>query len=114
MRVTTDLFVSALVRRAFSQGGFAAVMRKGAGEAGAVFILCRARDGRLRLFGPAPQTSYESDRPRERRFAALAPGEDEAAIEARLQRELRFDPDAWIVELEIAGAPEEMLDLTTP
>ena len=38
MRVTSEFFVSALIRRVFSSGGFAAVERRGATEAGAVFL----------------------------------------------------------------------------
>ncbi|MEP2580565.1 MAG: DUF1491 family protein, partial [Roseibium sp.] len=38
MRVTSEFFVSALVRRVFGEGGFAAVSRRGAPEAGAVFV----------------------------------------------------------------------------
>ena len=61
MRVTTDLWVSALLRRVFGAGGFAAVVKRGATEAGAVFVLARtAAWARLPLFGPAPQTSYNS------------------------------------------------------
>lgn len=45
MRVTTDLWVSAMVRRVFSSSGFAAVIQRGATEAGAVFVLTRDRFG---------------------------------------------------------------------
>lgn len=114
MRVTSELFVAALLRRAFSEGGFAAVVRKGASEAGAVFVLARGSGGEVRLFGPAPQTSYGEGRPSDRRFAALLAEADEAAIEQRLARELKFDPDAWIVELEAAGPVESLIEITTP
>jgi hypothetical protein len=114
MRVTTELFVSALVRRAFIEGGFAAIMRKGAAEAGAVFVIARGRDGQVRLFGPAPQTSYETGKPEERRFAPLLSDRDETLVNERLEREIRFDPDVWIVELETAGPAEALLEVTTP
>lgn len=115
MRVTTDLWVSALVRRVFSAGGYAAVMRRGASEAGAVFILVRGRDGLSGLYGPAAQTSYEAARPEERLFSVLQDAVDDAAVAARLERESRFDPDLWVVELEIgAGEAERFFALTTP
>ena len=41
MRVTSALFVSALVRRAMVGGAFAAVTRRGASEAGAIFVVAR-------------------------------------------------------------------------
>ncbi len=99
MRVTTDFWVSALVRRVFSGGGFAAIIKRGAAEAGAVFVIQRDRMGGAALFGPAPQTSYDSARPDERRFVRHELAE-EAALDARLQKEQRFDPDIRVVELE--------------
>lgn len=108
MRVTTDFWVSALVRRVFSAGGFAAIVRRGSPEAGAVFVVLRDRMGGVRLFGPAPQTTYHTARPDERFFAAYDL-EDEAALDARLQKEIRFDPDIWVVEVEPGTDPIETL-----
>ncbi|PSJ61355.1 DUF1491 family protein [Pseudaminobacter soli (ex Li et al. 2025)] len=115
MRVTTDLWVSALLRRVFSDGGFAAIVKRGAGEAGAVFVLCRNRLGEVWLFGPAPQTSYDSARPDDRYFSQLYAGDDAQAIEARLEKEKRFDPDIWVVEIEAGQTPvDELISVTTP
>ncbi len=115
MRVTTDLFVSALLRRVFAAGGFAAVGKRGAMEAGAVFIMSRDRLGRTALFGPAPQTSYDPGRPDERHFSQLNEGEDSAALDARLEKEKQFDPDIWIVEIEAGQTPvEDLISLKTP
>jgi hypothetical protein len=109
MRVTTDLWVAALVRRVFSSGGFAAVVKRGATEAGAIFVLSRGRLGDVFLFGPAPQTSYGSAKPDERLFGPVGEGEDADALEKRLEREQRFDPDIWVVEIEIGSVPLEEL-----
>lgn len=114
MRVTSELWVSALLRRVFSRGGFGAVARRGASEAGAIFLFIRRRDGTVRLYGPAPQTSYESGGPSERRFAELIDGEEEE-MERRIEKESRFDPDLWLVELETTEAElEELVAVTTP
>jgi hypothetical protein len=99
MRVTTDLWVSALVRRVFADGGFAAILKRGATEAGAVFIISRDRLGEIRLFGPAPQTAYEL-RPDDRRFSELMTTTDPAVVDEKLEKEKKFDPDIWIIELE--------------
>lgn len=99
MRVTTDLWVSALVRRIFSGGGFAAVAKRGAAEAGAVFVVVRDRLGGAALFGPAPQTSYDTAKPDERYFTRYNLKGD-APLDARLEKEKRFDPDIWVVEIE--------------
>lgn len=104
MRVTSELWVSALIKQVFSDGGFAAVRCRGAREAGAVFILCRTRLGQLDLYAPAPQTSYEKARPNERQFVRTLEKVEDTAVEERLTREMRFDPDMWVVEIE---APRE-------
>jgi hypothetical protein len=100
MRVTTELWVSALIRRVFSDGGFAAVVKRGATEAGAVFIISRNRLGEITLFGPASQTAYEEGRPDDRRFSELMLTTDPTEIDTRLAKEQRFDFDIWVVELE--------------
>ncbi|MFK0688528.1 DUF1491 family protein [Mesorhizobium sp. IMUNJ 23033] len=114
MRVTTDLWVSALLRRVFAAGGFAAVVKRGAAEAGAVFVLARSRLGEVALFGPAPQTSYDSAKPDDRFFTLLGSGDDAAMLDARLEREKKFDPDIWVLEIEAGAVPvEELLSVKT-
>jgi hypothetical protein len=100
MRVTSELWVSALVRRIFADGGYAAIVKRGATEAGAVFIVSRNRFGEISLFGPASQTAYDSERPDDRRFSQIVATTDATAVDEKLAREQRFDPDVWIVELE--------------
>ena len=101
MRVTTELWVSAVVRRAFAAGGFAAVERRGATEAGAIIIVRRDRFGQVKLYLPAPQTSYDEAQPAERYFIEAADIADDQAVALRIEREARFDPDLWVVELEV-------------
>jgi hypothetical protein len=101
MRVTTDLWVSALLRRVQGAAGFAALLRRGFADAGAVFIVVQNGMGETILFGPAPQTSYGDRADEDRRFIEILRTADDGEISARLERETRFDPDAWIVELEI-------------
>ncbi len=115
MRVTTDLWVSALLRRVFSDGGFAAVARRGATEAGAVFVLTRDRIGRLTLYAPAAQADYDTARPDDRRFTLVGTELDQEAVDAKIARETRFDSDIWVVELEPGKTPlGELLDVTMP
>ncbi len=112
MRITSDLFVSSLTRRVFAQGGYAAVLRRGAHEAGAVFIVVRQRNGTATLFGPAAQTDYDAAKPSERLFSQLVEcNGDEGPIDQRLKREERFDPDFWLVEIEPAGRLDDLLPI---
>lgn len=107
MRVTSDLFVAQLVRRVFKDGGFAAVERRGAEAAGAIFVVVRRRGGATTLLEPAAQALAGTDA--ERRFAA-APVSGEPALATRLEREARFDPDFWVVEIE-TDAPDTYLQI---
>ena len=113
MRVTSDLWVSALLRRVQSAGGFGAVLRRGASEAGAIFIVSRSRLGEVTLYGPAPQVAYEEGKPQERGFSEMLGPADDATIEAKLEKERRFDPDLWVVEIETGRPHEELFPVRT-
>ncbi len=115
MRVTSELFVSALVRRIERAGGFAAILRRGAHDAGAIFVVERTRLGEVHLYRPAPQALYDASAPAERRFVLAGDRIGQDDIDMSLQREVRFDPDVWIVEVEPPGAGlEDYLTVTTP
>jgi len=103
MRLKSGIWVAAYLRRCNSEGVFAAVRRRGAEEAGAIFIKVSKLDGSAVLYSPAPQTAFEEMRPSDRAFAAslgMKKPATEADVEAALAREVRFDPDVWIVEVE--------------
>ena len=66
--------------------------------------ICRL-DGTSDLFGPAPQSEFDAVREADRAFSPSLkeqPAPDEA-VEAYLAREIKFDPDVWIVEVEDAA-----------
>ena len=111
MRLKSSIWVAAYLRRCQTEGIFGAVRRRGAEEAGAVFVKVATLDGNAMLYMPAPQTVYDDSRPIERLFvpASKAPI-PEASVEERLVKEIRFDPDAWIVETE-DPAGRHFLDL---
>ena len=101
MRLKTNIWVAAYLRRCQTEGVFGAVRRRGAEEAGAVFVKVLLLDGNAMLYVPAPQTVYDDSRPIDRFFMPASPQPmAEPAIEERLAKEVRFDPDAWIVETE--------------
>jgi hypothetical protein len=109
MRLKSGIWVAAYMRRAQVEGAFAAVVRRGAEEAGAVFIIINRIDGTGMLYGPAPQAVFDQAQPLDRIFTIVLGRQGPvptAEIEARLQREKGFDPDIWIVEVEDrAGRP---------
>ena len=105
--------MAAYLRRRLADGSIAVLRRRGAAEAGAIAIKIDRLDGRVALYGPAPQ-SLTVDLPIgvDRLFQRLHAEDwiDPAAAEARLGREVKFDPDLWIVEVEDRNG-EPALDL---
>ena len=101
MRLKSSIWVAAYLRRCQNAGIFGAVRRRGAEEAGAVFVKVASLDGNAMLYMPAPQTVYDDSRPVERIFMPTSPQPlPEQSVEERLAKEIRFDPDAWIIETE--------------
>ena len=103
MRLKSGIWVAAYLRRAGVEGAFAAVRRRGADEAGAVFILVNRLDGTATLYGPASQSLFDEAQPSDRMFTAVLGGATpvaEADAEARIAREIKFDPDVWVIEIE--------------
>lgn len=102
MRLKSAIWVAAYVRRCNTEGSYAVVRRRGAEEAGAIFVKISKLNGTAALFGPAPQTAFEDARPSDHLFAPFFAQEfvAEAEVEARILREQKFDPDLWLVEVE--------------
>ena len=100
MRLKSAIWVAAYLRRAQVEGLAAVLRRRGAEEAGAIFIKVSHLDGNADLYGPAPQSAFDEARPSERAFTLSLAAKPEPDIEAYLARQVRFDPDLWIVEIE--------------
>lgn len=100
MRVRTDIFVSALMRRVFARGDFAAVEAKGAQEAGAVFVRQMFRDGFESLHAPAPQSFFDADESGSRLFETRLERAEAGLVADAIARERRFDGDLWVVSIE--------------
>lgn len=99
-RLRSDFWVSAHLRRLGIEGIAAVQRRRGASEAGAIFVKVDRLDGSADLYGPAPQSLVDTDIDGDRRFVALLSEASPADVELRLGKELRFDDDLWIVEID--------------
>lgn len=91
------------MRTRLAEGVAAVLRRRGAAEAGAIFVKVDRLDGLAALYGPAPQSaSLELEPGVERLFARIHQAEwiDSREADRRLDREVAFDPDLWIVEIE--------------
>jgi hypothetical protein len=94
-RVKAEIWVSMAVRLGNLNGRYGAVLRRGDADAGGVLVVLRGRGGLsvlsqmrtaegaaawLRATGPAPV--------------------DQAAADAYVERQVKFDPDLWVLEFE--------------
>ena len=93
-RLTADIWVSAYLTRLRLADIPVFVTAKGDATAGAVLVKVNTLDGRAKAW----QRSFELTTG-ERAWVVLAEG-DEAAVEAALARQRRFDPDLWVIEVE--------------
>jgi hypothetical protein len=101
MRLRSDIWVAAYLRRVEVEGATAALRRRGAAEAGAIWVKVDRLDGRAALYEPAPQ-SESGERGVERLWLRAHAEEWVAAeeTERRIAREIAFDSDLWLVEVE--------------
>ena len=94
-RLKAGIFVRALIRRVQVVGASAFVVRSGSEEAGAIIlkvakldgtclVLNQARDGQGNLVWAQPLGGWT----------------DEAKAGAWCDKQVKFDPDVWIVEIE--------------
>ena len=98
-RIASSILVSALLRRAEAEGGFGTVLSKGDATSGSVAVILLEKGGNPRLFErllqPDGHYAWNDSTPG---------GETEAALKLLLERRRRFDPDLWVIELDIASA----------
>lgn len=99
MRLRSDIWVAAYLRRVAVESAYGVLRRRGAPEAGAIYVLVDRLDGRTSLFAPGPTGDAVG---LERRWyrAHAAEWVEPSVAEARLQREIQRDPDIWVVEVE--------------
>ena len=93
INLKTEIWASALIRRAEIGGAFAAVVKKGDGDAGACLVKLRLLDGTAILYRPIRNMSGER--------AWLPQGPlAEYEIDEAVNRRVDLDPDLWIIEIE--------------
>jgi hypothetical protein len=99
LRLKSAIWVSAFLRRCMVEGIFGAVVKRGAEEAGAIYVVVNHLDGTCHLFGPPPGPTHDEEG--ERRWSEdLSPPASPLDVSAFLDRRRKFDPDIWIVEVE--------------
>jgi len=107
-RVKTGLLVQAGIRHCEVKLITAMLRRRGDADAGALFVKVSRLDGSATLFSRV--TSFSGGTEWQR-----SSGKDwlpDADIEQRLESEIRFDPDIWIVEVENPAGENPFEELT--
>jgi len=100
MRLKAEIWVKAYLRRCQHEGASAVLVRRGDTDAGAIYIKVSRLDGTALLFGPAP-AGLDAAREERRWQPCLQAGSAaERDADAYLARQVEFDPDVWVVEVE--------------
>jgi len=95
LKIDTDIWVYALIRRAQQGGAFAVIERKGDARGGAVLVKqVNRRAGTVRLYAEATRGDGEPV------WMQPIVADDEAAVDAYIARSVRIDPDIWVVEID--------------
>jgi hypothetical protein len=99
-RLASHVLAGSLLRLAQSQGGFGAVLAKGDPISGALTVILAEKGRKLRILERVlrPDGHYMW----EDLLSQAARNEQE--IEKFLVKRRKFDPDLWILELDIASA----------
>lgn len=100
MAVKSEIWVKAHIRACFGAGLSAVVARRGAAEAGAVYVQVFIAPDRVVVFAPAPGPAFD-DQGR-RQWAHPLGSEPVTAAEATayLARQAAIDPDIWVVDID--------------
>jgi hypothetical protein len=95
-RLASSVLVTALLRRAEAQSGFGMVLARGDSSAGAILVVLleKGQNPRMleRVLGAEGRYRWA--------FAANRPA-DEGDTKGTIERRRRFDPDLWVVELDV-------------
>ncbi|PHP28419.1 DUF1491 family protein [Limimaricola cinnabarinus] len=93
-RLATGIWVSAYLARLRLSDIPVFVTAKGDETAGAVLVKSNTLDGRARLHQRSLDLMTGA-----RTWIVLAEG-DEAEVDASIEKQRRFDPDLWVIEVE--------------
>jgi len=114
MRLKSELWVKAYLRRCAIEGAPALLERRGDADAGAIYIKISRLDGSAGLFGPAPASLGARDTERRWQPCLATLPAPEAEADHYLAQQVAFDPDLWIIVVEARPAPPFPSDSLPP
>lgn len=100
MRLKTEIIVAAELKRAQSLGLFAAILHKGDGDAGQIFIVLNKNNSEFILIGPPFGTSIDDDGQKLWQFPLGELPISSVEVDQYLNKTRKFDPDIYVLEIE--------------
>jgi hypothetical protein len=98
-RLASSVLVGALARRAEAEGGFAAVVAKGDATAGSILLILTERGAKTEAY----ERTLEPDGSYAWRVTLAQASASAQEVPELIARRRRFDPDLWVLELDIAS-----------
>jgi len=112
MRLTSAMWFAVFMRTESARGAYVSVLKSGAQQAGALFIIQNHLNGMLDLYAPAPQALMDMPDDDDRKFECVLVNVSQQEIDDYLEKQKNFDPDLWIIETE-SGSDKISLSLAT-
>ena len=107
-RLPAHVEVAAIMRRVTAGGGFATVLRKGDRDRGSVTLILQKRGEFCGILQRELRPSFDY----EWVFRPAEPDSGSQHVSGLIARKAQFDPDSWLIELDIAE-PERFIAETT-
>jgi hypothetical protein len=92
-RLATSVLAGALIRKAQGEGGFAAILAKGDPTSGAILLILTEKGANPRILEQLLQPDGN--------YCWARPIEDSDEVPAFVARRRHFDPDLWLIELDV-------------
>jgi len=96
IKLTTEIWVKALIRRCAQAAVPAVVVKKGFAQSGTVLLKVNTLDGSAQVY--SPMTGADGER---QWILPLGGGPaEEKTVDAYIERQIKRDSDLWVVEVE--------------
>lgn len=109
-RLSAEMIVQSLIRKTSQQGGFGTVLQKGDLIAGSILIICVEKGENLKVLEKMPGL----DGPPTWQQIWPQAIEKQQDLDGYLSRRRQFDPDLWLIELDIPDAERLVAEMTSP
>jgi hypothetical protein len=107
-RLTSKILANALIRRAESLGGFGVVVVRGDPTAGSILLILNERGQKIgtmeRVLDAGGAYTWQLNQAQET--------ENKEEIDNLVQRRRKYDPDLWVLELDIPSPERFAAEMT--